>query len=58
MKCPYCGEELEMYESYDTFIDDDTLMVEEHWVCTNRKCDRTFGRDITYKAVKKGMLEE
>lgn len=56
MKCPYCGETMEMYEDYDEYIDDDTLKIEEHWCCT--RCDRTFGRDVIYKAIKKGMLEE
>lgn len=58
MICPYCGEELEMYEFLEDYHDDDhdTVDIEEHWVCNN--CDRTFYREMSYKATKKGMLEE
>ena len=56
MKCPYCGEEMELYEKYDEYIDDDIMETEEHWECS--ECDRTFTRDVTYKAIKKGMLIE
>ena len=57
MKCPYCGEDLLMYETYEDYSEyDDILKIEEHWEC--HECDRTFTREITYKAIKKGMLEE
>ena len=56
MKCPYCGEYMEMYEDYDEYIDDDTLKIEEHWSCSY--CVRNFARDVIYKAIEKGMLKE
>lgn len=56
MKCPYCGEELERYEVWNGYTDDDIVEAEEHWQCTD--CHRIFSRMVTYKAIKKGMLEE
>ena len=55
MICPYCGEELLMYETFEDYSED-VLQVEEHWECHN--CDRTFSREMTYKLIKEGMLEE
>ena len=58
MKCPYCGEKLLMYETWEDYSEysDDMIEIEEHLVCN--VCDRTFSRDVKYKAIKKGMLEE
>jgi transposase-like protein len=56
MNCPYCKKEMEMYEHYDEYIDDDTLKIEEHWWCN--ECHKTFSRDVFYQAVSKGVLEE
>mgnify|MGYP002524240600 CR=1 FL=1 len=55
MKCKNCGEELLMYETFEDYSED-VLRVEEHWECHN--CDRTFAREMTYKLIKKGDLEE
>ena len=56
MKCPYCGEQLDMYEVPTEFIDDDTLEAHEHYACYN--CDKTFWRNVTYTVTKRGALEE
>lgn len=56
MNCPYCKKEMEMYEHYDEYIDDNILKIEEHWCCN--ECDKTFSRDVFYQAVSKGVLEE
>jgi len=56
MKCPYCDEELSLYENLIDRNDDDTIDIEEHWYCS--LCDRTFYREMSYKVTKKGTLEE
>lgn len=58
MKCPYCGEDLARYEVFEDYsdYDDGILKVEEHWEC--HECDRTFAREMVYKAIRKGMLNE
>lgn len=56
MKCPYCGEDLYMYEDWKDLYDGETIKTEEHWECEN--CHRTFARNVTYKIVEKGALTE
>ena len=56
MKCPYCGEELYMYEQWDDRNEEDHFTITEHWECSS--CDHTFSRNMTYKLIEKGTLEE
>jgi transcriptional regulator NrdR family protein len=56
MKCPYCGENLYMYEDWKDLYDGETIKTEEHWECEN--CHRTFARNVTYKIVEEGALTE
>ena len=56
MKCPYCGEEMNLYEYWTDWINDDTVDIEEHWSCNN--CDKTFNRDVFYRVIKRGELKE
>ena len=53
--CPYCGEELYLYETYSDYSKPE-LEIEKHYECSN--CDRTFSRTVKYKVLEKGMLEE
>ena len=56
MKCPYCGEELDLYNDYSDYIDDNCIKVEEHYACY--ECNKNFWRDVIYKAIKEGALKE
>ena len=58
MKCPHCGDELNLYEAWEDYSEysDGILKMEEHWEC--HTCSLTFGRDVKYKMIEKGDLEE
>ena len=58
MKCPHCGGKLTLYEEWEDYSEyfDDILKMEEHWECN--ACSLTFSRDVKYKMMEKGELEE
>lgn len=56
MNCPYCGKEMDLYEHWTDWIDDDTMDIEEHWSCND--CSKTFSRDVFYRVIKRGELNE
>ena len=56
MRCPKCGEQMEMYERFWDYDDCETLIGVEHFYC--RPCDKTYSRDVTYSLEKEGELEE
>lgn len=56
MNCPYCGKEMDLYEHWTDWINDDTVDIEEHWSCND--CSKTFSRDIFYRVIKREELKE
>jgi transposase-like protein len=56
MKCPKCGDLLDLTERYWDYDDSETLIGVENYFCKN--CFETWSREVTYSLEKASDLEQ